>query len=113
MSYKNLKNRLNFLETTIEIDNEDEYIKYSNMLKNKETLPTGITYVTTYDQIGNQRYVFYREATDEEIKTIIEISNAKSLKRAGDSLHFFKVLVIVMILTSVGISLLLLFLSIL
>lgn len=94
MSYNNFKNQLDFLDTKVEITDIDECRQYSAMLSNKEDLPRGITYTTRYNGKGAAYYVFYRLATEDEIKTLIEISNAKSLKRTGDALHFFKLLTI-------------------
>ncbi len=113
MSYRNLKDKLTFLNTKVKIDNKEEYDKYSNMLANKEELPENITVVDSYDAIGNKYEIFYREANDEEIKEIIEISNAKSLKRTGDALHFFKILIILGLVFSVGTFLISLLISIL
>ena len=94
MSYNDFRNRLDFLDTKVEITDIDTCRQYTALVNNKEQLPAGVTYISKYSSKGNQYYAFYRPATDEEIKTIIEISNAKSMKRTGDSLHFFKMLTI-------------------
>ena len=103
MSYNDLKDRLGFLNTKIEIVDIDEYNKYFSCWKSGQPLPDNITYKTIYSNTDEEDVIFYREATDEEIKVMIEISNARSLKRTGDALHFFKVLTIISLLLTFGI----------
>lgn len=110
--YTNLQDRLKFLNTKIEIVDDKELNTYMEMLNNSQQLPEGISYVNTYDVTGNAKRVFYREATNEEIKEMIEISNAKSLKRTGDALHFFKILTIVGLVGSALIYLIALLLTV-
>ncbi len=94
MNYNNFKDKLQFLDTTIKVEDKEECARYEALLKENKDGPKGITYITKYDDNGNRYYEFYRKATNEEIKTLIEIANAKSLKRTGDALHFFKMLTI-------------------
>ena len=109
MNYDKFKNKLDFLDTTVQITDAEQCKQYSAMVNNREQLPVGITYISKYNSHGQKYYAFYRRATDDEIKTLIEISNARSLKRTGDSLHFFKMLTI----WSLIISLVIMFFSIL
>ena len=101
MSYTNLRNRLTFMDTRIEIEDSEEYKEYAATVASGKSLPAGITYETGYDTFGNPRMIFYREATNEEIKELLEIQNAKSLKRTGDALHFFKMLTMIGLVGSI------------
>lgn len=94
MDYNNFKDKLQLLDTAIKVEDKEECAKYEALLKENKDGPKGITYITKYDDNGNRYYEFYRQATNEEIKALIEIANAKSLKRTGDALHFFKMLTI-------------------
>lgn len=94
MDYNKFKNRLKFVDTRVEIVDDELCNKYEQMINDGQALPEDIMYETKYNTNGDKYYEFYREASNEEIATLLEISKAHNLRKISRALTFFMGLMI-------------------